>query len=104
MEKAVRRLAAVLAFGLVIGGGLALAHPNHKIMGTVTKVTAEHVIMKDRAGKEVTIKLAKTTKVSKNRKPMKAGDIPIGARVVVTAVSDEDLTAKAIDVGVVAAK
>lgn len=47
------------------------------------------------------VKVVKTTKVTREKKPMKAEDIPVGARVVATAVSDEDLTAKTIEVGIV---
>ena len=80
-------------------GGVALAHANHKVMGTVTMVAADHVMLKDKGGKEHTIKLAKTTKVTRNKKAMKAADIKVGTRIVVTAVSDSDLTAKIIEVG-----
>ena len=88
----------VLALALLIGGS-ALAHPNHKIMGTVTMIAADHVMLKDRAGKEFTVKLVKTTKITKNKKTVKATDITNGTRVVITVVSDEDLTAKLIEVG-----
>jgi len=93
-----RFMGAVLA-GLLLTGGAAFAHPDHKIMGTVTMAAADHLMVKDRDGKEHTIKLVKTTKVTRNKKPMKAADIAKGTRVVVTAVSDTDLTAKAIEVG-----
>lgn len=101
--KSLGQIAATITFGLLLAGGAVLAHPNHKVMGTVTMVAADHVMLKDKAGKEHTIKLAKTTKVTRNKKARKAGDIKVGARVVVTAVSDNDLTAKLIEVGVVPA-
>ena len=103
MTRTLRRIAATITFGLLLAGGVALAHPNHKVMGTVTMVAADHVMVKDKTGKEHTIKLARTTKVTRNKKAMKAADIPVGARIVVTAVSDSDLTAKTIEVGVVPA-
>jgi hypothetical protein len=84
-------------------GGLLLAHPNHKILGTASRVAAEQLIVKDREGKEHTITLVKTTKVTRNKKPIKVSDIPAGARIVVTVVSDEDFTAKTIEVGIVPA-
>ena len=99
MTNTLKRLGAAMTFGLLLTGGVALAHPNHKVMGTVTMVALDHVMIKDKAGKEHTIKLAKTTKVTKNKKTMKPADIKVGTRVVVTAVSDSDLTAKAIEVG-----
>ncbi len=99
MTQTLKRLIASITVGLVLMGGVALAHPNHKVMGTVTMVAADHVMLKDKAGKEHTIKLVKTTKVTRNKKAMKAADITVGTRIVVTAVSDSDLTAKIIEVG-----
>lgn len=99
MTKTLKRIGATLTFGLLLMSGVALAHPNHKVMGTVTMVAADHMMIKDKAGKEHTIKLAKTTTVTKNKKAMKAADIKVGTRVVVTAVSDKDLMAKVIEVG-----
>jgi hypothetical protein len=87
----------------VLGAGVA-AHPNHKVMGTVTMIAADHVMVKDRAGKEHTFKLTKTTKITKDKKTFKAADITNGTRVVVTLISDTDLTATLIEVGVVAPK
>ena len=89
----------MLALALLMGA-TSLAHPNHKILGTVTMIAADHVMVKDRAGKEITVKLVKTTKVTKNKKAFKASDITNGTRVVITVVSDEDLTATLIEVGV----
>lgn len=97
--RMLKRMGAALTLGVLLMSGVAQAHPNHKVMGTVTMVAADHVMIKDKAGKEHTIKLAKTTKVTKNKKAMKAADIKVGTRVVVTAVSDNDLTAKVIEVG-----
>ena len=99
MTKTLTRIRAVAIGALLLMSDVALAHPDHKVMGTVTMVAADHLMIKDKAGKEHTIKLAKTTKVTKNKKAMKAADIKVGTRVVVTAVSDNDLTAKVIEVG-----
>lgn len=99
MQAVWKRLGLAAVFGLVLTTGV-FAHPNHKVMGTVTMVAADHVMVKDRAGKVHTIKLVKTTKVTKNKKAMKALDIADGTRVVITVVSDSDFTAKTIEVGV----
>ncbi|MDQ3068560.1 MAG: hypothetical protein M3R55_02375 [Acidobacteriota bacterium] len=99
MMKTLARGMATIAFGLLLMSGVGLAHPNHKVMGTVTMIAADHVMVKDTAGKEHTIKLAKTTKVTRNKKVMKAADVAVGTRVVVTVVSDKDFTAKLIEVG-----
>ena len=99
MRTMLRRFGAVAAFALLLMSGVGLAHENHKILGTITMVAADHVMVKDRAGKVHTVNLAKTTKVTKNKKPMKAADIAVGTRVVATVVNDKDYTAKTIEVG-----
>lgn len=88
---------------LVLGSGSQLfAHPGHehKVMGTITMAAADHVMLKDKEGKDVTIKVTKDTKV-KSKPAMKAEEIKVGTRVVVTAVEEKDksLTAKMIEVG-----
>jgi hypothetical protein len=65
---------------------------------------ADHVMLKDKDGKDVTIKVTKDTKVK--AKPMiKVEDLKAGTRVVITAVEQKDksMTAKTIEVGAVAA-
>lgn len=99
MRSVWKRFGLALGLAVAVMGGAALAHPNHKVLGTVTHVAADHVMVKDRDGRIHTIKLVKTTKVTKDKKTMKAADIAVGVRVVVTAVSDEDMTAKTIEVG-----
>jgi hypothetical protein len=98
------RLATLLAFTiLIVGSHAALqAHEGHehKIMGTVTMAAADHVMLKDRGGKDVTVKVTKETKV-KARPAVKVEEIKAGTRIVVTAVEgkDKSLTAKSIEVG-----
>ena len=102
MTKLLKMMLGAGALALLVGSGAALAHPNHRILGTVSTIAAEHLVVKDREGKTHTIKLVTTTKVTRNKRAIKVSDIPAGARIVVTVVSDEDLTAKTIEVGVVA--
>ena len=90
---------AVLALG---SGARLLAHEGHehKVMGTVTMAAADHVMLKDKDGKDVIVKVTKDTKV--RSKPALAIDqIKPGTRVVVTATQakDQSFTAKAIEVG-----
>lgn len=99
-----RTIVTFTTLAVLLSGMTALAHPNHKVMGTVTMAAADHVMIKTKDGKEHTVKVVKTTKVTREKKSMKAEDIPVGARVVATTVSDENMTAKTIEVGVVAAK
>ena len=103
-----RLLATVLALAaLSLGSGVRLlAHEGHehKVMGTVTMAAADHVMLKDKDGKDVTVKVTKDTKV-KAKPVVKVEEIKVGTRVVVTAVEEKDksMTAKTIEVGAVAA-
>ena len=85
---------AVLAFS---PGARLLAHEGHehKVMGTVTMAAADHVMVKDKDRKDVTVKVTKDTKV-KAKPAVKVEEIKVGTRVVVTAVEQKDksLTAK----------
>ena len=94
---------AVLALG---SGARLLAHEGHehKVMGTVTMAAADHVMLKDKDGKDVMVKVTKDTKV-KATPAVKVQDIKVGSRIVITAVEEKDksMTAKSIEVGAVAA-
>jgi phosphopantetheine adenylyltransferase len=99
-----RLSATLLAFAiLALGSGARLvAHEGHehKVMGTVTMAAADHVMLKDKDGKDVTIKVTTDTKV-KAKPAIKVEEIKVGTRVVVTAVEEKDksMTAKNIEVG-----
>jgi hypothetical protein len=76
---------------------------DHKIMGTVTMAAADHVMLKDTAGKDVTVKVTKETKV-RSKPVMKVQEIKAGTRIVITATQSKEIfTAKTIDVGAAAA-
>lgn len=91
---------AVLALG---SSAPLLAHEghDHKVMGTVTMAASDHVMLKDRDGKDVVVKVTKDTKV-RAKPALKVEEIKPGTRVVVTAVEakDKSMTAKLIEVGV----
>ena len=74
-------------------------HP-HKVLGTVTTAASDHVMLKDKDGKDVTVFLTKDTKVLRAKKPMKVDDIKTGMRVVVTAVMQKErMMATTIELG-----
>lgn len=84
----------------------ALAHEghDHKVLGTVTMTAADHVMLKDKDNKDVTVYLTRETKVLKDKKPMKVEDIKTGLRVVITATTVkengvEKMVAKQIELG-----
>lgn len=78
---------------------------DHKVMGTVTMAAADHVMLKDKDGKDVMVKVTKDTTV-KGKPATKVEQIQAGTRVVITATEgkDKSMTAKSIEVGVAAAK
>jgi hypothetical protein len=82
--------------------GPAVAHEghDHKVLGTVTMAAADHVMLKDKDGKDVTVLVTKETKV-KAKTGMKVEEIKPGTRVVITAAmqKDKSLKAKTIEVG-----
>jgi hypothetical protein len=94
-------MCAVLAFGSAARLGAHEGHA-HKVMGTVTMAAADHIMLKDTAGKDVTVKVTKDTKV-KARSAMKVEEIKAGTRVVITGTEGKDkvLTATSVEVGVV---
>jgi hypothetical protein len=100
-----KRLATILLAITVMSVGSrlpAFAHEghDHKIMGTVTMAAADHVMLKDKDGKDVRIKVTKDTQV-KSKPVLKVEEIKAGTRIVVTAAQEKDksFTAKAIEVG-----
>lgn len=100
--------ATILALAvLTLGSGMrVLAHEGHehKVMGTVTMAAADHVMLKDKDGKDVTVQVTKDTKV-KAKPAQKVEEIKAGTRVVITATQEKDKSfkAKTIEVGVAAA-
>ena len=93
-------------FAFALAAVPALAHPGHghKVLGTITMAAADHVMLKDRAGKEVTVYITGETKVLKDKKPAKVEDIQSGMRAVITAVTVklnnvERLNATTIELG-----
>ena len=101
----VRRTAVALVtvFAVVLTAGAVVAHEghDHKIMGTVTMAAADHVMLKDKDGKDITVKVTKETKV-KSKPAMTVEEIKAGTRVVITATQakDKSFTAKSIEVGI----
>lgn len=101
IRRSARALMALLTITLAATAAVA-AHPGHehKVMGTITMAAADHVMLTDKDGKDVTIKVTKDTTV-KSKPAMKVEEIKAGTRVVITAVEEKDksLTAKVIEVG-----
>ena len=65
--------------------GLAHEGHDHKVLGTVTMAAPDHVMLKDKDDKDVTVYINRDTKVLRDKKPAKVDDIRSGIRVVITA-------------------
>ncbi len=101
-----RRLIVAVFTVLAVLPLQALAHEghDHQVLGTVTMAAADHVMLKDKDNKDVTVHLTRDTKVVKDKKAMKIEDIKAGIRVVITAttVKEDDvekMVAKQIELG-----
>lgn len=92
----------LLALPLVVfaaAGGLAHEGKTH-IMGTITTVDAERLVIKNGEGKIVSIRLTKDTTVHKGDVLTAVGNLKVGDRVVVDVVGqDSDLAATEIRTG-----
>lgn len=104
-----KALSLVTALAVSIGAlaAPALAHEGHlhKVLGTVTMAASDHLMLKDKAGKEVTVHVNLETKVVRGTNPAKVEDIKAGTRVVISAVTVKEqsgvqkMMAKTIELG-----
>ena len=70
----------------LVGATSALAHGTKKhILGSVEKITPDSIVVKDKDGKSVEVKIVPATIFLKNGQPAKLADLAVGGRVVVHA-------------------
>ena len=76
--------AAVLAVAL-LAPAVALAHPghDHKLMGTITSIDKNKVVVKTTEGKDMTFEITPLTAFKKGKTKGLASDLKAGLRVVV---------------------
>lgn len=91
-------LFAVLAISLLVPS-LATAHPghDHKLMGTITSIDKNKVVMKTTEGKDMTFEVTPTTVLKSGSKKGAQSELKAGMRVVVN-VGDGVEPLKAKDV------
>ena len=81
-------IAGVLA-ALMLSVASSSAHDNYRIIGTVAKFTGTTLDIKQtKDGKTISMEMTKTSRVTRNKKPVKASEIKAGASVVVDAQGD----------------
>jgi len=82
------KVAAVLAVVLV-SAALLSAHENYRIIGTVTKVTADKLDVKQtKDGKTISMFMDKASKVTRDKKKVAVSELKTGLHVVVDAHGD----------------
>lgn len=69
------------------------AHEGHseKVMGTVSSVDGNHVMVKTTAGKTAMVMLDAKTKITRGKTVLKAADVKVGDRVVVQGPLEKDM-------------
>ena len=102
MMKRLSVLVLALAVLTLSTGTRLFAHEGHehKVMGTVTMAAADHVMLKDKDGKDVMVKVTADTKV-KAKPALKVPENTPGTRLHVSAVAEKakSMTAQTIEVG-----
>ena len=97
----VRPLAsAVAVWAALASTGVVLAHPGHthKILGTVTAVTATSVEVLDRGNEKTTFAITKDTKIRVGKGAGTIKDVRAGRRIAVEAEEEDDETFVALTI------
>ena len=90
-------IAAALAIPTLAGahGGHA-----HKVMGTVSSIDGQHVMIKATDGKTVMVMLDAKTKITQGKTPLASAALKVGDRIVAQGAQEKDmLTAATLQVG-----
>ena len=85
----------VLALSLFVPS-LALAHPGHehKVMGTITSIDKNKIVVKTTDGKDATFEVTPTTTYKHGTAKGSLADLKAGMRVVANMVEGKETTAK----------
>ena len=82
--------------------GLALAHAGHahKVMGTISSIDGNHVMVKTQDGKTVMVMLDAKTKITQGKITLAASALKVGDRLVAEGAEDKGMvTAATVRVG-----
>jgi len=95
-------IASVAVIAVLVIPAVGWAHEGHseKVMGTVSSVDGNHVIVKTTAGKSVMVMLDAKTKITRGKTMLTAADVKVGERVVAAGPLEKDmLMAKSVQMG-----
>lgn len=93
--------------GIALVGALAVpvmgwAHTGHahKVMGTVSSVDGNHLMVKTTDGKTVTVMLDAKTKITQGKTKLTSAALKVGDRIVAEGAQEKDmLTAASVQLG-----
>ena len=93
-------LSALTVSAILASTGTVLAHPGHthKILGTVTAVTATSVEVLDRGNEKTTFAITKDTKIRVGKGAGTIKDVRTGLRIVVEAEEEDGETFMALTI------
>lgn len=98
-------IAGALAAAIAVPA-VARAHTGHahKVMGTVSSIEGNHLVVKTTDGKTAMVMLDAKTKITQGKAKLTAADVKIGDRIVAEGAQAKDmLTAATLQVGAVPA-
>ena len=86
-------IAGVALIAAVAVPAVSWAHEGHseKVMGTVSSIQDNHVMVKTTAGKMAMVMLDAKTKITRGKTTLKAADVKVGDRVVAEGPLEKDM-------------
>jgi hypothetical protein len=99
-------IVAIALAGALVVPAVARAHEGHphKVMGTVSSVDGNHVMVKTTDGKTVMVMLDRKTTVTRGKTKLDATAVKVGERVVAEGTEEKEMiVAKTVKLGEVAA-
>lgn len=104
LRRLMTKMTMMMLASLVVATGPAAAHDEYRIIGTVSKITATQIDVKQvKDGKVIEIDLDQQTKFTRDKKPVAASTVKVGQSVVVDALGDTILDLLALEVRLVPA-
>jgi len=83
--------AAALAAALVVTPVFAHEGHVHKVLGTVSSIDGNHVVVKTTDGKSVTVMLDSKTEITRGKEKLDAAALKVGQRVSIDAMQEKDM-------------
>jgi hypothetical protein len=97
-------IAAVVSAVLTLSASSLAAHERYRIIGTVTKLTADEITVKQAKDNAlVEMDIDQNTKVTRDGKAAKIADVKVGGSIVVEALGDSILDLVVLEIRLVPA-